>query len=59
MKGISKFTAAAIKEWDCDAKIDGKWTPARPIGMGGVKRRFKMAWLVFTGKADVLTWHKQ
>jgi len=59
MKGINKLTAEAIKEWDCQAEINGKWTPARPIGLGGIKHRFKMAWLVFTGQADVLTWRKQ
>ena len=38
-------------------EIDGKWVPARPIGWQGW-RRFKAAWLVFTGKADAVIWPK-
>lgn len=59
MKGINELTAYQLKHWDCSANINGNWTPARPEGMGGIKRRFQKAWKVFTGKADVLVWHKQ
>jgi len=59
MKGINIVNADSIKKWDVDANINGKWVCARPVGLGGLVRRFKCAWLVFTGKADVIKWHKQ
>lgn len=59
MKGISVLTASELKYWDCDTETVDGWKPARPIGIDGIFRRFKLAWKVFTGKADVLTWHKQ
>jgi len=39
-----------------EAEIDGKWVPARPLGYYSIKHRIKAAWLVFTGKADAVTW---
>ena len=42
--------------------IDGKWVEARPMeyqGIGKWKYRIKEAVLVLTGKADIMTWHKQ
>jgi hypothetical protein len=36
--------------------VGNKWVPARPLGFYSVITRFKMAWLVFTGKADALVW---
>lgn len=60
MKGINYFTAYQLKNWGMEKNIGhGEYTPARPIGQGGIKRRFKMAWLVFTGKCDVVRWKKQ
>jgi hypothetical protein len=61
MKGINEFTAKELKDWlnGHDTEISGKWTPVRPIGMGGFIRRIKMAWKVFTGHADIVTWYKQ
>lgn len=41
------------------AEIDGVWEYARPAGYPSFWSRFKCAWLVFTGKADALTWEKQ
>jgi hypothetical protein len=36
------------------------WVAARPLGRSGpFWYRFKLAWMVFTGKCDVLKWHKQ
>jgi hypothetical protein len=35
---------------------NNEWVPARPLGDGGLFRRFKLAWKVFTGKADAVTW---
>lgn len=35
---------------------NGEWMPARPLGAPTIGNRLKCAWLVFTGKADALTW---
>jgi hypothetical protein len=32
------------------------WYPARPEGLHSVKSRLRLAWEVFTGRADVLRW---
>lgn len=32
------------------------FVPARPLGYPSLWHRFKCAWLVFTGRADVVTW---
>jgi hypothetical protein len=34
------------------------WVPARAYGYPSFCSRVKAAWLVFTGKADALTWEK-
>lgn len=39
--------------------IDGKYVPARSEGFSSWRYRLKATWLVFTGKADALIWHKQ
>jgi hypothetical protein len=36
--------------------INNQWVPARPLGYGGFFHRLKLAWKVFKGKADVVTW---
>lgn len=59
MKGINEFTADQIKYWQNQTYTLDGWKLARPIGRGGIRRRFKKAWKVFTGKADVLVWHHQ
>lgn len=38
---------------------DGRWVPARPLPFYSLTQRWKAAWLVFTGKADALTWPGQ
>ncbi len=36
---------------------DGKrYEPARPIGFYSLRNRVRLAWAVFTGKADALFW---
>lgn len=35
---------------------DGHWYNARPIPVHGFTYRFRLAWAVFTGKADALFW---
>ena len=34
----------------------GKWYPARPLGFFCIRRRFKIAWEVFVGRADAVKW---
>lgn len=47
----------------CWTLKDGRqwWGPARAYGFNQIRifGRFKAAWLVFTGKADALTWPPQ
>ncbi len=40
---------------------DGRWVPCRPEGWWGLSLRLRLrcAWLVFTGRADVLVWEQQ
>ena len=40
-------------------EVDGEWVPARPISFPCIFERFKYAFMVFCGKADVLVWFKQ
>ncbi len=35
------------------------WGPARPFGMFSVRNRIRLAWMVFTGRADALIWPGQ
>ena len=39
--------------------VDGEWVIARPFGLASVGRRFRVAWMVFTGQADALVWPGQ
>lgn len=38
------------------AKINDKWVPARPVGYFSFRWRLKLAYMVFTGKADAFVW---
>ena len=38
---------------------DGSWGPARAYGFYSLSSRLKLAWHVFTGKADALYWPSQ
>jgi len=40
----------------CSAEINGRWVPARPLGFASFSSRVRIAWLVFTGRADALIW---
>jgi len=35
---------------------DGRYVPARPMGFYSMRSRIRLAWMVFTGKADALIW---
>lgn len=61
------YQASQLKnEWRGDTHIsaglpDGRVVPARPMGWQGISllKRLRCAWLVFTGKADVIQWEGQ
>ena len=53
-----------VEQLDGGPKVglpDGRWVPARPESWGGLMfgTRIWTAWLVFTGRADVLRWTDQ
>ena len=53
------FSADQIKSWDVQTEAkNGLWTQGRPMAKSGMNiyRRISAAWMVFTGKADVLIW---
>lgn len=53
------YSADDIKNWDVQsAGKNGLWTQARPMSWPGmnIQKRLSAAWMVFTGKADVLVW---
>jgi hypothetical protein len=55
------WTVNRLKKWVDNSEVqrqqpNGQWVPARPYGFYSFKSRFRAAWLVFTGKADALTW---
>jgi hypothetical protein len=60
MKSPTKYTLlslVAMAHTDVIASSDGvKWFPARPEGYSSVSHRFRIAWLVFTGKCDAVEW---
>ena len=41
--------------------IEGKprWVACRPEGYPSLRNRFRLAWKVFTGKADAFVWEQQ
>lgn len=55
----SEYTLLALvneANYGCKAEIDGKWVPARPLGLDTLRSRLRAAWWAFTGKADVVIW---
>lgn len=48
---ISKESRSTLSEYS-----SGKWTPARPLSIGGLWIRIKLAFGVFTGRYDALDW---
>ncbi len=39
--------------------VDGSWIPVRPMSIGGVLKRLKLAWFVFIGRYDALDWEEE
>lgn len=58
MRGTNVLKVEELQEWNIDVKIDNEYVPARPIGYLDFVSRLKIAWMVFTGKADALLWPK-
>ncbi len=59
MKTPNVYSADQIKCWHVQsAGKNGLWTQARPMSWPGInlQKRLSAAWMVFTGKADVLVW---
>jgi hypothetical protein len=51
-----KSLLKSITEAQCSK--DGKiWRSARPLGLDTIPNRLRLAWNVFTGKADALFWN--
>ena len=52
---IRQLIKAAKDGPHCQVK-GGDYEPARPYGMFSLRSRFRLAWAVFTGRADALFW---
>ena len=53
------YSAVELKQWDSGELAEGKYIPARPCGFSGLRymgMRFRIAWRVFTGRYDALSW---
>jgi hypothetical protein len=53
------YTATEMRHYPTDEEYaPGHWRPARPCQseIFGLRRRFVMAWRVFIGQCDVLSW---
>lgn len=53
---ILKFEDVDSRHGQSETKINGKWVFARPVGYFSLRWRLKLAWMVFTGKADAFVW---
>jgi hypothetical protein len=53
---LTQLIKSTTGEVGNSVNIGNQWVPARPLGYGGIVRRIKLAWMVFTGKADAVTW---
>lgn len=64
MRGTMTYNADKLCEDACNGVPqvglpDGRWVMARPLGLTGIRYRLRLAWDVFTGKADALYWTEQ
>lgn len=53
---VIKMNQLQADAYNNQALINGRWVPARPLGFMSIWERFRCAWIVFTGKGDVLIW---
>ena len=54
MKYPSLVHADQLVENETQAEIDGNYVVARPLGYPSLFNRIRLAWMVFTGRADAL-----
>lgn len=52
------YNVENLPNWDNIVLIKNRWVFSRPLGMFGLLSRLRAAWMVFTGKADVLIWQE-
>ncbi len=57
--GIIYADHIANKNWPTAGLPDGRWVAARPEPFYAIGRRWRAAWLVFTGRADAIVWSGQ
>ena len=61
-KAPTKYALTTLLDYATDGNVctsetnDGRWVPARPEGYFLFWNRVKYAWMVFTGKADIVIW---
>lgn len=60
-KGNNIFTPESLCTSGSEnlTNIDEKWVPARPYRCDNLLTRIKQAYMVFTGKYDLIKWYKQ
>ncbi len=62
MNSPSIYVADRLRDWPAATELkDGRWVYARPLGFQGfcLRRRWQLAWGVFTGRFDALRWIEQ
>ena len=57
--GLIHADAIAKGNWPQAGLPDGRWVASRPLPYFGIFERWRLAWLVFTGRADALVWTEQ
>jgi hypothetical protein len=61
LNGPRMLTAAQLKDWQNDTiGYSGAYGMARPFGCFGLRLQYsvKLAWIVFTGTAEVVFWQE-
>lgn len=61
MKDVSVYSLKTLVNMVCGpdqtvCEIDGNIYPCRPLGYPSLRYRLRAAWLVLTGKGDVVIW---
>lgn len=56
MKPVTDFHVDSLQNWDKECLVDGKYELARPVGYYSIFNNIRCAWLVLTGKADIVRW---
>lgn len=60
MKQPGVFHIDHLADYEENKRLDsGRWCKARPVSDKGFRKRLRATWLVFTGKADAVTWTEQ